>query len=229
MGGRVVHARRGDRASYRPIDSALCAGSSPLEIAGALLGLFPFTTLYLADLDAIQRRGDNAASIEALHRRFPRLELWVDSGIAGSAAYAAAQARGIAHAVIGSEAMPESALLLSLCGQEQKRFPVLSLDFRDDGFIGPPALLESPRLWPRHVIAMTLARVGGERGPDFDRVSALLKQAPDKRIYAAGGVRSIDDLEELARRKASGALIASALHDGRITAKALQAFASVVP
>ena len=42
MGGQVVHARRGDRSNYRPLESALARSSDPLEVVRALLAAAPF-------------------------------------------------------------------------------------------------------------------------------------------------------------------------------------------
>ncbi len=53
--GVVVHARAGDRASYRPIETPLASSAEPLAVIEGLLSLFPFDTLYLADLDGIER------------------------------------------------------------------------------------------------------------------------------------------------------------------------------
>ena len=46
-----------------------------------------------------------------------------------------------------------------------------------------------PHLWPERVIVMTLARVGGDAGPDMDRLLQIKRRAPDARLYAAGGLR----------------------------------------
>ena len=54
---------------------------------------------------------------------------------------------------------------------------VLSLDFRDAAFAGPPALLAEPDGWPRNVIVMTLARVGSGAGPDVARLSEIRAMA----------------------------------------------------
>ena len=65
---------------------------------------------------------------------------------------------------------------------------------------------------------MTLARVGSGAGPDMGRLAALRRAAPDRRLYAAGGVRDLADVQALARADIAGALVASALHDERLTA-----------
>jgi phosphoribosylformimino-5-aminoimidazole carboxamide ribotide isomerase len=59
MHGQVVRAQMGDRASYRPLESLLSPTSDPVDVVRGLLGVFPFQTLYVADLDAIQGNGDN--------------------------------------------------------------------------------------------------------------------------------------------------------------------------
>ena len=86
MGGKVVHARKGDRGSYGPLESPLSPTSSPLDVIRGLLSILPFPTLYIADLDAIQRHGDNVQTLRQIRDEFPALEVWVDNGAANLAA-----------------------------------------------------------------------------------------------------------------------------------------------
>jgi phosphoribosylformimino-5-aminoimidazole carboxamide ribotide isomerase len=65
---------------------------------------------------------------------------------------------------------------------------------------------------------MTLARVGSGAGPDIERLSHVRKHAGDRLVYAAGGVRNGNDLAALQRAGIAGALVASSLHDGTLTA-----------
>jgi phosphoribosylformimino-5-aminoimidazole carboxamide ribotide isomerase len=224
--GRAVRARRGERAAYPPLHSALCPSSDCFAAVEAFLAVHPFTTLYLADLDAIQKQGDNTALIEKLHLRYPQLALWVDAGIADLPTYSKWQASGIGHAVIGSETAPAPELVLRLCNESVTRFPVLSLDFREQRFVGSPQLLDTPQHWPRRVIAMTLGRVGSARGPDFTRLEALRRRAPHTQLHAAGGIRDAADLRRLRALGVSGALLASALHDRTISAADVRALAN---
>ena len=93
---------------------------------------------------------------------------------------------------------------------------MLSLDFRDDAFQGPREILADPALWPRRIIVMTLGRVGSAAGPDLARLAKIRAIASGREIYAAGGVRDTADLSALKASGASGALIATALHERRI-------------
>jgi phosphoribosylformimino-5-aminoimidazole carboxamide ribotide isomerase len=69
-GGVVVRARSGERASYRPIETPLSATSEPLDVVAGLLAVHPFRKLYIADLDAIEGRG-NAAILDRIAKKYP--------------------------------------------------------------------------------------------------------------------------------------------------------------
>ncbi|MFL6622831.1 MAG: HisA/HisF-related TIM barrel protein [Sulfurifustis sp.] len=212
--GQVVHARAGNRRAYQPLQSPLGGGSDPVAVVQALLGLHPFRTFYIADLDAIQRRGDNATIVRALQHRFPQVEWWLDAGFSDANAVADASAQGLGHPVMGSETLADSAALLGAV--RAFGHVILSLDFKHDAFLGPADVLASPSFWPERVIVMTLARVGTDTGPDFARLRQLCARDRGKRFYAAGGVRGPADLEELERIGVAGVLLATALHTGRL-------------
>ncbi len=213
--GEAVHARQGLRNSYAPIRSKLCDGSAPLDLLRGYLGLFPFKTLYLADLDAItDGAAPNLEVIRAILEAAPGLDLWVDGGFRAAATCRALLEQSGATLVLGSESQTDTSLLASLSDQRARL--VLSLDFKGDRFLGPQGLLAAGELWPLRIIVMALARVGSDRGPDIARLEALREASPGHAYYAAGGVRSSADLEALTRCRAAGALVASVLHDGRV-------------
>ncbi|HQS08271.1 MAG TPA: HisA/HisF-related TIM barrel protein [Xanthobacteraceae bacterium] len=227
-GGRVVHARQGARHLYAPIVSPLAAGSAPRAIVAALLALAPFTTLYVADLDAIAGEGDNAPAIRDLRAAFPALALWVDAGENSAAALAARHAADAGIPVVGSETLADAQALAGMAGLDF----VLSLDHDAQGPRGPQEVHATPALWPRRVIAMTLAKVGSGAGPDLERLADIRARheavaAPGGAIalFAAGGVRHVGDLDTLAAKGVKGALVATALHDGRLSREDLARFA----
>jgi phosphoribosylformimino-5-aminoimidazole carboxamide ribotide isomerase len=220
MGGKVVRARIGDRASYRPIDSPLSPTSDAVDIVRGLLGVYPFPMLYIADLDAIQRKGDNFPALRRIRAGFPALRIWIDNGAADPAALDALAGADLGEPVIGSETQRDGALIAHHTGSERI---VLSLDFRGDAFQGPGEILAEPGLWPRRIIVMTLARVGSGAGPDFARLAAIRSIAGEREVYAAGGVRDAADLSALKAAGVAGALIATALHEGRIGKADLEA------
>jgi phosphoribosylformimino-5-aminoimidazole carboxamide ribotide isomerase len=215
-GGQVVHAQRGERDSYRPVRSQLCRGSEPVDVVAGLLAVHPFATLYIADLDAIQARGNSVVSIRQIRQSFPALRLWVDNGLADPVACRDWLAQGLGDLVLGSEAQRDRAILHALSDGDARCHLILSLDYKDDRFLGPPDLLSAASLWPDRIIVMTLSRVGSRGGPDLDLLRRWREDAPAKKIFAAGGVRGGEDLLALADCGTSGVLVATALHERRI-------------
>jgi phosphoribosylformimino-5-aminoimidazole carboxamide ribotide isomerase len=220
MRGRVVRAQMGDRASYRRLESPLSPTSDPVDVVRGLLTVYPFPTLYVADLDAIQSNGDNFPALRRIREEFPDLQMWIDNGAADDAALDAVVGANLGAPVFGSESQRDANLIARRQGSTRI---VLSLDFRGDVFQGPPEILAESALWPQRVIVMTLARVGSGAGPDLGRLASIQSIAGGREIYAAGGVRDADDLRALKEVGISGALIATALHAGRIVAADLQA------
>ena len=212
MGGVVVRARMGQRDRYRPIATPLSATSDPVDVARGLLAIHAFKTLYV--LDAIAGSEDNGAALMRLKAEFPQLTLWVDNGICARGRAQRWLAAGWGKLVLGSETQVDAALVRHLAGDSRV---ALSLDFRGPSFQGPPALLDETDCWPQTVIAMTLARVGSGAGPDLDTLASIRDAAPDRQVYAAGGVRDNADLVTLKRAGIAGALVASCLHDGRLS------------
>jgi phosphoribosylformimino-5-aminoimidazole carboxamide ribotide isomerase len=203
----------GARSAYRPIETPLSASADPVEVVQGFLRLADFPVIYIADLDAICRQGNNTVSLTRLRRSFPRLNFWIDGGANDAASIDVLRAFG--EPVVGSESQRDLSLFASRVDG------LLSLDFRGDDFLGPKMLLTSPHIWPDRVIAMTLTRVGSGEGPDLKRISAIRAISGSRQLFAAGGIRNIDDIASLREAGVLGALVATALHDGRIGARDL--------
>jgi len=218
MDGCVVHAKKGQRDHYKPMQTPLCSGSSPHAVIDGLMALHGFKTLYVADLDALMGVGDHHELLGCLQRDYPGLQFWIDQGLPPSAL----PASGLnCRPVIGSESLDgKSPLLLTSLGREF----ILSLDFIGEDLVGGTGLLEGCGLWPDTVIIMSLSRVGSGEGPDFLRLEQFRTQMPEKNFIAAGGVRDVDDLYRLDGLGVGGVLLASALHLGKIDTSVLRNF-----
>lgn len=219
-GGIVVHARRGNRAEYAPLQSPLVDGCEPVAVARALCSVCRTRSLYVADLDALAGRPVNEATLTALTSV---AEPWVDAGATTPEGAAALHRAGVARNVIGTESLEP--------GSELNRHegpPVaLSVDLREGRLIspdpglagrGPSAVVPLARaLGVDEVLVIDLARVGSASGPPLDAVAELAAALPEVAIYAGGGVRDDADLRALESAGAAGALVATALHEGRLT------------
>ena len=215
LAGVVVHAKRGERDHSRPVVTALCSDPSPTAVIDAMLQLHPFNTLYIADLDALMGRGNQCRLVRQLTQRYPLVTFWVDQGVPQSQSECAAKN---CRSVFGSESMNES--YRSSLVEQQKRV-ILSLDFSAGELVGPQALLTEVELWPETVILMNLSRVGAQQGPDLEQLARFINHSPDRKFVAAGGVRGGEDLAQLESVGAGAVLIATALHEGRITPQQL--------
>ena len=219
MDGLVVAARLGGRKHYQPLHSKLCDGPEPHAVVTGLLSLHNFQDFYIADLNAICQTGNHTGIIRSLVRTFPNQHFWIDAGIRESADIARLKAQSLGVPVIGSETFHDD------LHQPIPDDCVLSLDFSGEKPLGSGRLCTQTSLWPRRLIVMSLDRIGSSCGPDFQKLASIRERAPAAEIYAAGGVRDASDLGHLRAMQVTGALVASALHDGRVAQAEISALA----
>jgi HisA/HisF family protein len=237
-GGIVVHARRGQRAEYAPLRSRLVDGSEPVAVALALCAVCRTSTLYVADLDALAGEPVDVATLTGLAAV---AEPWVDAGATDPERAASLARAGVARNVVGTESLgPASASEPGATGEPAAAgttdaagapavtpLRMLSVDLRDGALISPrpeltgrdPAAAAplARALGVHEILVIDLLRVGSGAGPPVDAVAQLAEALPGLEIYAGGGVRDDDDLRALESAGATGALVATALHEGRVT------------
>jgi phosphoribosylformimino-5-aminoimidazole carboxamide ribotide isomerase len=240
LGSRAVHARGGRRESYEPVNiKGTGLGTStetrPLFIPGDAVALARWymrdvglTELYVADLDAIANRPPQDTLVAALAAL--GAPLWLDSGAASVGEARRALELAAAVVVVGLETMPSYDALAEICASAGGDRVAFSLDLRN----GEPvvaSMASAIRGDPAHVVAaraagagvgalivIDLARVGTGTGLDLALIARVRKAIPGLTLLAGGGVRGADDLARLADAGCDGALVATALHDGRLAA-----------
>ena len=222
--GLVVHARHGQRDSYQPIQSVLSASSEVFSIVESLLKLYAFHTIYIADIDAITNRGNHFEQIELLSGIYPQVNWWVDNGVRNVNSRLLYAPQANIRAVFGSEHIHTLHDYRALSYAYDSRH-VLSLDMLNTKALGAAELHNTGLYWPDDAICMTLDNVGSNAGPDIARLQSLqqlnLARKKPANLFAAGGIRNLEDLITLKQLGVTGALIASALHRGQITAQQL--------
>jgi len=224
LNGVVVHAVRGKRIEYKPLQSNLSNSVDPIEVAKDFKKL-GFSELYIADLDAII---DCSADFQVFQRIIDvtGLNLMVDAGVTSMERAEKLLKSGVSKLVIGTETLQTK----SFVGEAVKAFGsdrvIVSLDLRGDkvlvklGFNGcadPMCLLsEFKVMGVSQVIVLDLARVGSGEGVNMAFMKKVLAEVP-LNLYVGGGVRDISDLIELRDTGISGALVATSLHSGKIS------------
>jgi len=236
LANRAVHARAGDRAHYRPVEAV---AGSPIDAGDALALAFTYRDrlrlreLYVADLDAILGQ----APQQALVRRLSALgvPLWLDAGITSIDQARSAIDLGVAHLIVGLETLPSFEVFRDVCAALDRHRVAFSLDLRHgepirspDGERLPEAIAaRAAAAGAAAVIVLDLGRVGTGNGPDCAAITRIRHAVPDTILIAGGGIRGLDDLIRLAGSGCDGALVATALHDGRLGAAQVAAAAEL--
>jgi phosphoribosylformimino-5-aminoimidazole carboxamide ribotide isomerase len=229
LNGVVVHAVRGKRREYQPLQSNLCKSVEPLEVAKAFKKL-GFSELYIADLDAITR---GSVNFQVLKRIVDEtgLKLMVDAGVADLETAEKLLDCGVSKVVIGTETLQSKSFVAEAIRLFGSDHVIVSLDLKGDkvlvklGFAGCKnpmcLLLEFKEMGVSGVIVLDLARVGSGEGVNVDFLKKVLEDISID-VYVGGGVRDIKDLVELKNLGVSGVLVATALHSGKISMDALK-------
>ena len=205
--GHAVLASLGERQNYQPLSTPLCTSSQLEAVINAYLGLYPFTQIYIADLDAIMGVGDNQSLINSIVSQYPELNFMVDCGI-----FITHDTTPNYQSIIGTESVDKKTL--QSIKQQTDNF-ILSLDFcAQDKPMGDATLYNSPSLWPKQLIIMNLSLVGKNSGPDLVKLKHYRCSYPEHNFIAAGGIRHKQDLVQLKKLGIQHSLIASALHNG---------------
>jgi phosphoribosylformimino-5-aminoimidazole carboxamide ribotide isomerase len=232
-GGRAVHARGGNRAHYEPVHSVLATSSGEaLEIATGYYEVLGLRHLYVADLDAITGEGVQRPMLSSLAEIGSGI--WLDAGIRCERDLSSVP-HAIAHVVVGSETIASIEELRSLVANQGARI-IFSLDLRMGAIVsGSPeiARLEPSELVAavadagvRQMIILEMDRIGNGRGPQLDRAQLFRDAFPYLEVFVGGGVRGPADLARLATAGCAGVLLATALHEGRVTREHVTAVSS---
>lgn len=223
LNGKVVHAVKGKRSEYKPLESELTKSISPLGVAEAFKQ-YGFKELYVADLDAIIDCRDDFSQIKLITGK-TGLSVFVDAGVTGIDRAHRLMESGIAKLIIGTETLKSKAFVAEAHQHFGSDHVVVSLDLKNGKVLAQPSFLgpnepmhllrEFKNMGVKQVIILDLSRVGSAEGVDME----FLKEAIAKtgmEVYVGGGVRNINDLIELRSIGIKGALIATALHTGKI-------------
>jgi phosphoribosylformimino-5-aminoimidazole carboxamide ribotide isomerase len=223
LNGVVVHAFRGKRSEYKKIEGILSKSADPVELAEAFRSL-GFDELYVADLDAIIDCIDDFPVLKCIAEK-TGLKLLVDAGITSVERAERLLGSGVAKIVVGTETLQDMTFVEDAIKRFGSDRVLVSLDLKDrkvltksgfDNSIDPIGLLQSFKMMGiSEVIVLDLSKVGSAEGVDINFLKKIIKKVK-VRVLVGGGVRDLQDLLELRATGVSGALVATALHKGKI-------------
>jgi HisA/HisF family protein len=230
LNGVTVQAVAGRRDEYRPVRSCLTDSVDPSVVLSRLNEVCRSESAYIADLDAILNRSPNRWPLAELSRM--DLNLMVDVGIQSCSDVEELLDLAIENVVVGLESLPSARTAQDLIQAFGADTLILSLDLKS----GIPLARHEPwtRMSPlavlkeliemgfRRWIILDLSVVGTARGVCTGNLcSELRRQRPSDEIITGGGIRCFADLGELETIGIDGVLVASALHQGTVSAEDL--------
>jgi len=228
--GTAVHARRGQRGSYRPVDSVLLGDRTgdALALARAYRQLAGVQHCYVADLDAIEGRARQEPLLHSLvSENGFGAGAWVDAAVGSLPELQQFRALGAAGIVVGLETLNDMRALPTLVKAAAGARILFSLDLRggrpirtSGGTPGdPPEVLAAMAAdaGVHGVLVLDLDLVGSDEGPGHFALLAALKGRLECPVYSGGGIRGVADLAAIEATGCDGVLVGTALHAGRIT------------
>jgi phosphoribosylformimino-5-aminoimidazole carboxamide ribotide isomerase len=229
--GRVVRLRQGDYAQETRY------AEEPLALAQRYASLGA-GWLHLVDLDAARTGGNTLSALVSGIKATTSLRVQAGGGVRGKADIDTLLAAGADRVVVGSMAVREPQCVCGWLGDFGAERITVALDARwsgdrwqlpahgwteGTGAELEPLLVTFAAAGLRHLLCTDIARDGMLSGPNIELCLHILDIAPDLRLQASGGVRSIADVLMARTAGCAGAVLGKALLDGRFElAEALQ-------
>lgn len=223
--GQVVHGQQGKRELYQPIRSVFCENANPLEVIEAFGNFFSLHEFYIADLNAIQRQGNNFGIIAQFNSVFPENIFLADIGVRNISDISVAGLDLVDNFIIGTETLESLVALDEILRYLPSNQVVISLDLRNEvlwhvpeGFSNSiPEMLQMFSTWKiTSIFVIDISKVGARTGPCYPELERI-RANYDGTLIVGGGVRDARDLASLEEKGFDGALIATAFHTGTLS------------
>ena len=215
LNGSVVHAVKGERSKYKPIqDSMICDSPDPFETISAVKP----RELYIADLDNIQDIGDN---FEIIKKISGKTKTMVDIGVTNMDDVQ--KCAEIADTVIIGTETASFEVIEYAAIQFPGRINV-SIDMKNGSVLTKDKTMEVRpedlvrrlnEIGIKDIIMLDLGKVGTSAGID-EIFLKMIAEISTHDILVGGGIKNFEDIETLRQLGIGGALAATALHKGNL-------------
>ena len=186
-----------------------------------------FRQLHVVDLDAATGRGCNDETVARILDASDDVDVQIGGGVRSLERARSLLAAGAARVVTGTRALEDPVWLGALAHEFPSRV-IVAVDVRDSkpvvrGWsetmtVDLKAVLAPLNGLPLAGILVTAVDVEGRLGgPDVSLMELIMRNST-QRVFAAGGITTIDDLRALGARGVWGAVIGMALYTGHMNA-----------
>ncbi len=211
VNGKAVKAYAGIRSNYKPLNIKDEDFSNPIKLIRSFKEKINLQKIYIADLDAIRKIGNNDVIIEKILRTFSELFFWIDAGFDYPKNVYSYHKKKIEkklnnyELVLGTETIKNFNFK---CFEFIKKCKI-SIDFNGKESIWIRKLGRQKH--PMDIILMFVRKVGG-RGVDMKFIRNLNKKLSCHRLSLAGGVKTDKEIQQLLKLGFCNVISSTLLH-----------------
>ncbi|MFX0072032.1 MAG: HisA/HisF-related TIM barrel protein [Candidatus Hermodarchaeota archaeon] len=224
LNSEAVHAKKGERDKYKPLNSRILNTSKPFKIVKLLKENYDFNEIYIADLDSILHKKPNVNLISEMSK-IANLKIILDPGITNKEDVLRFSKLKLYKLIIGLESVNSIDVIRECIEDLGQNKVIVSVDMYDGKIISKLNVFNKKnpincinvfkKLEVRELILLDLFRVGQKIGgiPPF---YLKINQKFEGKILVGGGIKNIEDTISYKKNNFSGILIATALYDETI-------------
>ncbi len=211
VNGKAVKAYAGIRSNYKPLHIKNEDFSNPIKLIRSFQVKINLKRIYIADLDAIRKIGNNDVIIEKILRTFSELFFWIDAGFDYPKNVYSYHKKKIEkklnnyELVLGTETIKNFNFK---CFEFIKKCKI-SIDFNGRESIWIRKLGRQKH--PMDIILMFVRKVGG-RGVDMKFIRNLNKKLSCHRLSLAGGIKTDKEIQLLLKLGFRNVISSTLLH-----------------
>ena len=232
LNSKAVHAIKGERAKYKPLESNLLNSSDPIEIVRSLNQKYNFKEFYIADLDAIIKKKPNLVLLSKI-LKISGIDIILDPGVKDSKDLGIYSKYNLKKLILGMETINSFDIIDEALKIYRKNKIIVSIDMYKGRIISkikdlknrtPIYLINKLKEFSvQEIILLDLFRVGQKIGGIPELFLELRKNFRGA-VLVGGGIKNFEDLIFYYHQNFSGVLIATALYDGTIDVKKVMEF-----
>ncbi len=215
MSGMAGSGKSGHREIYKPLKSVYSSSPDPVEIASALKRNGA-QQIYIADLDAIEKKGSNLELVQKINHIIP---VMLDWGVKDLLSFEFAL-EFASKIIVATETLKSLDALQAIFDKFPKDRIVVSVDIKDGKLLAPEMDIsldlfkEKLRdLNPSQIILLDISKVGTHEGFHMSLIDEFA-DFNDSLILGGGIIPS--EIKSLDEKGIKNVLVGSALHKGEI-------------
>lgn len=228
INGKCVRLTRGDYNQKKEYAENPAAVAKTFEEAG-------IQKLHVVDLEGA--KASKPVNLDSLRAITTETNLSVDfgGGVKSNEAIEAVFEAGAQQITAGSIAVKQPELVTDWIAQYGAEKIILGADVIDEqiathgwqensGVILFNFLEQYVKQNIKYCICTDVSKDGLLQGPAFDLYARIIKEFPNLKLIASGGVSKLDDLKQLAELGVCGTIVGKAFYEGRISLEELAQF-----